>query len=76
MKQFAFILIITFLSLGGVHAQKIRNASGMAQFRLEEDMSKDELKDKLRHHRPRRRHTRPALPHKCANYQIRCAFNY
>lgn len=50
MKQFAFILIITFLSLECAHAQKIRNASGMAQFRLEEDMSKDELKDKLRHH--------------------------
>jgi len=31
-------------------AQKIRNTSGTAQFRLEEDMSKDDLKDKLRHH--------------------------
>ena len=50
MKQFAFILIITFLSLDCALAQKIRNASGMAQFRLEEDISKDELKDKLRHH--------------------------
>lgn len=50
MKQVAFILIITFLSLSCVYAQKIRDASGMAQFRLEEDMSKDDLKDKLRHH--------------------------
>jgi hypothetical protein len=50
MKRFAFILIITFLNLDCAYAQKIRNASGMAQFRLEEDMSKDELKDKLRHH--------------------------
>ncbi len=33
-----------------MHAQKIRNASGMALFKLEEDMSQDELKDKLRHH--------------------------
>ena len=49
MKRFAFICLIAFLSLDCVHAQKIRNASGMAQFRLEEDMSKDELKDKLRH---------------------------
>ena len=50
MKRLAFILIIAFLSLDCAFAQKIRNASGMAQFRLEEDMSKDELKDKLRHH--------------------------
>ena len=50
MKQFAFILIITFLGLNCANAQKIRNAAGMAQFKLEEDMSKDELKDKLRHH--------------------------
>lgn len=51
MKQFAFILfIISFSSLECVNAQNVRNASGMAQFRLEEDMSKDELKDKLRHH--------------------------
>ena len=50
MKRFSFILIITFISLNCAYAQKIRNASGMAQFRLEEDMSKDDLKDKLRHH--------------------------
>lgn len=50
MKKFAFILIITFLSLECAFAQNIRNASGIAQFRLEEDMSKDDLKDKLRHH--------------------------
>lgn len=50
MKQFAFILFITSLALNCAMAQKIRNASGMAQFKLEEDMSKDDLKDKLRHH--------------------------
>lgn len=50
MKQFAFILIITTLSLENAFAQKIRNASGTAVFRLEEDMSKDDLKDKLRHY--------------------------
>ena len=50
MKLFAVILIITFLSLDCAYAQKIRNTSGTAQFRLEEDMSKDELKDKLRRH--------------------------
>ena len=57
MKQFAFILIITLLSWESAFAQKIRNArlpvrqaSGTALFRLEEDMSKDDLKDKLRRH--------------------------
>lgn len=50
MKQIAFILIITFLSWESVFAQKIRNTSGTALFRLEEDMSKDDLKDKLRRH--------------------------
>ena len=50
MKRFVFLLIITFIGLNCASAQKIRNASGTAQFRLEEDMSKDELKDKLRHH--------------------------
>ncbi|MCG8307246.1 MAG: hypothetical protein MI975_07615 [Cytophagales bacterium] len=50
MKRIAFILIITFFSLNCAVSQKIRNASGTAQFRLEEDMSKDELKEKLRHH--------------------------
>ena len=49
MKQFVFISII-MLSLGSAIAQNIRNASGTAQFKLEEDMSQDELKDKLRHH--------------------------
>ena len=43
-------MILTFLGLNCAIAQKIRNASGMAQFKLEEDMSKDDLKDKLRHH--------------------------
>ena len=50
MKRFSFILVITLISLDCAFAQKIRTASGMAQFRLEEDMSKDELKEKLRHH--------------------------
>jgi hypothetical protein len=50
MKQITFILIIILLSQENAFAQKIRNASGMALFRLEEDMSKDDLKDKLRHH--------------------------
>ena len=57
MKQFAFILIITTLSLENAFAQNLRNsrlpvrqASGKALFRLEEDMSKDDLKDKLRHY--------------------------
>ena len=49
MKRFAFLYIITILSLNCANGQNIRNASGMAQFRLEEDMSKDDLKDKLRH---------------------------
>lgn len=57
MKQLAFIFIIILLSLEGVMSQKVRNdrqpvrqASGTALFRLEDDMSQDELKDKLRHH--------------------------
>ncbi len=57
MKQIALILIITLLSWESTFAQKIRNArlpvrqaSGTALFRLEEDMSKDDLKDKLRHY--------------------------
>lgn len=57
MKQFAFILIITLLSRENAFAQNVRNArlparqaSGVALFRLEEDMSKDDMKDKLRHH--------------------------
>lgn len=50
MKQFAFIWIITLLSMESVLAQNIRNASGTALFKLEEDMSMDDLKDKLRHH--------------------------
>ena len=50
MKRFAFIFIISYLSLECAIGQNIRNASGMAQFRLEEDLSMDDLKDKLRHH--------------------------
>jgi hypothetical protein len=49
MKRLAFIFFLTILSIVA-YSQKIRNASGMAQFRLEEDMSKDDLKEKLRHH--------------------------
>lgn len=49
MKRLAFIFFLTILSTS-VYSQKIRVASGMAQFRLEEDMSKDDLKEKLRHH--------------------------
>lgn len=46
------IFLIAFCLVPGtqiVNAQKIRNASGTASYRLEEDMSKDELKAKLRH---------------------------
>ena len=57
MKHFAFILIIILLSQENAFAQKMKNArlpvrqaSGTALFRLEENMSKDDLKDKLRHH--------------------------
>lgn len=50
MKRFACLLIIVLLSLNCVDAQKIRDASGIAQFRLEDDMSKEDLKEKLRHH--------------------------
>lgn len=49
MKRLTFIFFLTILSTI-VYSQKIRVASGMAQFRLEEDMSKDDLKEKLRHH--------------------------
>jgi len=57
MKLFAFILLLALLSQENAFAQKTgntslagRRASGMAFFRLEENMSKDDLKDKLRHH--------------------------
>jgi hypothetical protein len=50
MRQFVYISVIFMCSLGSVVAQKIRNASGTATFRLEEDMSRDDLKDKLRHY--------------------------
>ncbi len=49
MNRLAFIFFLTILSTIA-YSQKIRVASGMAQFRLEEDMSKDDLKEKLRHH--------------------------
>lgn len=50
MKRFAILTLIFLLHLNCAFAQKIRNASGMAQLRLEDDMSKEELKEKLRHH--------------------------
>ncbi len=50
MPRAALILLLSFLILKGAVAQKIINASGTAFFRQEENMSKDELKDKLRHH--------------------------
>ena len=50
MKQIAFILLMISTGLNCAMAQKIRHASGTAQFKLEEDMSKEDLKDKLRHH--------------------------
>ena len=49
MKQFVFLVII-LTGMNTAVAQKIRHASGTAQFKLEEDLSKEELKDKLRHH--------------------------
>jgi len=50
MPRAAIIFLLSFINLNNAVAQKILNASGTAFFRLEEDMSKDELKDKLRHH--------------------------
>ena len=49
MKRIIFIFFLIILSTF-CYSQKIRNASGMAQFRQEEDMSKEDLKEKLRHH--------------------------
>ena len=49
MTRFAFILIMLLSVLESAHAQKIRNASGTALSRLGEDMSMEELKEKLRH---------------------------
>jgi hypothetical protein len=49
MNRLAFIFFLSLLSTI-TYSQKIRVASGLAQFRLEEDMSKDDLKEKLRHH--------------------------
>jgi len=50
MIRFACLFVIVLQSLNCAVAQKIRDASGIAQFRLEDDMSKEELKEKLRHH--------------------------
>ena len=49
MSRISFILVFSLFILKNVDAQKIKDASGTAFFRLEEDMSKDELKEKLRH---------------------------
>ncbi len=48
MKLILSLFISVLFSLNCAFAQNIRNASGMAQFRLEDDMSKEDLKDKLR----------------------------
>ncbi len=48
MKKSFIILIMLLPGWNLVFGQKIRNASGEATFRLEEHMSKDELRDKLR----------------------------
>ncbi|MGK7397802.1 MAG: hypothetical protein ACNS62_24735 [Candidatus Cyclobacteriaceae bacterium M3_2C_046] len=50
MRRIKYILVLIILSLSCAYAQKIRDASGEAQFRLEDDMSKIDLKEKLRHH--------------------------
>ncbi|MDZ7604770.1 MAG: hypothetical protein U5K79_04100 [Cyclobacteriaceae bacterium] len=50
MPRIAIILLLSLVILKSADAQKIKDASGTAFFRLEEDMSRDELKDKLRHH--------------------------
>jgi hypothetical protein len=49
MRRFAILTLIFLLTLNCAFAQKIRDASGMAQLRLEDDMSKEELKEQLRH---------------------------
>jgi hypothetical protein len=49
MPRIAIILLLSLFILKSADAQKIKDASGTAFFRLEEDMSRDELKDKLRH---------------------------
>lgn len=48
MKNSLVILIMLLLVWDDAVAQRIRNALGEAQFRLEEHMSKDELKEELR----------------------------
>lgn len=49
MIRIAGILLALISSLNCAFAQKIRNASGKAQFRLEAHMSQEDLKEKLRH---------------------------
>ena len=48
MKQLILILVLIIIGGNSARCQKIINASGKAQFRLEEHLSKDELKEKVR----------------------------
>ncbi len=48
MTRFAFILMMLLSVLESAQSQKIRNASGTALSRLEEDMSMEDLREKLR----------------------------
>ncbi len=48
MKSSIVILLVLFISWSSAFAQKTRHASGEAQARLEEHMSKDELKERLK----------------------------
>ncbi len=49
MTRFTSILIIMLACLDLAYSQTIKNASGMAQLRQEEHMSKEDLRDQLRH---------------------------
>jgi len=48
MKKFIIILMLLYSNWDSAWCQKVRNASGSAQSRLEAHMSKDELKEELR----------------------------
>jgi hypothetical protein len=49
MKDLTVFVVLVLTSLNFAHAQQVRKASGRAQFRLEDHMSKEDLKEKLRH---------------------------
>lgn len=49
MIRFAFLFVIVIACWNLANGQSIRNASGMAQLRQEENMSKEDLKEQLRH---------------------------